>query len=103
MTISQRLTEFAGLPVVEYDPQAGLRAPREAACKIALGWEAYDQGKGFSDLFAPLLEEPAVQDLTALIIGDWGGTAEGNDSEPVVEALVAASQRLPSLRALFLG
>lgn len=103
MTIDRSLTEFAGLPVAEYDPKAGLQAPGTTACKIGVDWEAHDAGKDFRALLNPLLEEPAVRDLTALVIGDWGGTGEGNDSGPVVEALVAARDRLPNLRALFLG
>lgn len=103
MPIDESLTEFAGLPVVAYDPQIGLRADGKVACKITVGWESHEEGKDFSDLFAPLLEDPAVGNLTALIIGEWGGTGEGNDAGPVVEALVAASERLPGLRALFLG
>jgi len=103
MPIDTNLKEFAGLPVVEYIPQSGLRGVEQKAWKISVDWEAHDAGKVFSDFFAPLLEEPAVQELTALIIGNWGGTGEGNDAGPVVEALVAASKRLANLRALFLG
>ena len=103
MTIGEHITEFAGILVADYDPQVGLDAPSERAYRISVDWEAHEEGKEFSDLFGPLLEEATVGELTALIIGDWGGTGEGNDAAPVVEALVAASERLPKLRALFLG
>ena len=103
MPIENNLTEFAGLPVVEYNPQTGLGSPGKSTYRISVDWEAHDQGKDFSDLLAPMIEEATVRDLTALIIGDWGGTGEGNDAGPVVEALVAASEQLPMLDALFLG
>jgi hypothetical protein len=41
--------------------------------------------------------------VQALIVGDWGGAGQGEGSAPVVEALVSARDRLPKLRALFLG
>jgi hypothetical protein len=103
MPIDEKLTEFAGLPIADYDPEVGLEAPGKFAYRISVNWEAHEQGKDFSDLFAPLVEDPGVHDLTALVIGDWGGTGQGNDAAPVVEALVAASERLANLRALFLG
>jgi hypothetical protein len=103
MAIDEHVTQFAGVPVTNYDPGAGLVSPGEQAYRISVDWEAHEAGKEFSDLFGVLLEDPAIRDLTALIVGDWGGTGEGNDAAPVVEALVAASERLPKLRALFLG
>jgi len=103
MPIGENITEFAGLPVVSYDPETGLSAPDRQAYRISVDWEAHEEGKDFSDLLGPLLEEAAVGELTALIIGDWGGTGQGNDAAPVVEALVASSERLAGLRSLFLG
>lgn len=49
------------------------------------------------------LADPAAESVAGLIIGDWGGTAEGNDSAAVVEALVTARDKLGGLVALFIG
>jgi predicted DNA-binding WGR domain protein len=50
---------------------------------------------------AAFLAEPGVGSLPALVIGCW--SHDGQDSSEVVEALVAARDKLPSLQALFLG
>jgi uncharacterized protein (TIGR02996 family) len=49
-----------------------------------------------------LLADPAVGLLQALVIGCWGEESD-TSSDAVVAALMAARDRLPSLRALFLG
>jgi len=73
----------------------------------AIAWRVdaglYDSG--FSR-FRAFLDEPAVGFVEALVVGAcWNeaATAAHRTSAPFVEALVAARQRLPRLRALFLG
>jgi hypothetical protein len=41
--------------------------------------------------------------VTGLVVGSWVDVPMGNDAEPVVEALVAARDKLPALEAVFLG
>jgi predicted DNA-binding WGR domain protein len=48
------------------------------------------------------LADPAVGLVQALVVG-WCFGMDGGDSSEVVEALVKASDRLPNLKALFLG
>jgi hypothetical protein len=103
MPIDEHLSEFEGRPVIDYSVDLGVRSARTAAYRVALDWAAYDEGKSFVDLFASFVAEPAATDVQALLIGNWGGSGEGNGSAPVVEALVSARDRLPKLRALFLG
>jgi predicted DNA-binding WGR domain protein len=55
----------------------------------------------FGDKLAAFLADPAVSSLPGLVIGCW--SHEGQDSSEVVEALVVARDKLPNLRALFLG
>lgn len=103
MTINAHLGEFEGFAVIEYSRDDALPADGSKAIRIALDWDAHESGDSFLDLFAAFLNTPGSRDLQALLIGDWGGTGEGNDSGPVVEALVSARDRLPNLRHLFLG
>ncbi|MAT72639.1 MAG: hypothetical protein CMJ58_24430 [Planctomycetaceae bacterium] len=103
MTINAHLDEFQGLPVVDFSCDSALPSDGSKAIRIALDWEAHDSGQSFLDLFAAFLDAPGSAEVLALLIGDWGGTGEGNDSGPVVEALVSARDRLPNLRHLFLG
>ena len=50
-----------------------------------------------------LLADPAAGLLQALVIGCWGGDDGSSDSDRVVDALIAARDRLTNFRALFLG
>lgn len=103
MTIHAHLTEFEGLPVVPYSPDAPLAKPAGHAYRLSLDWDSHESGDTFLGLFASLLGDPGVTEVQALVIGDWGGAGQGDGSEPVVEALVSAREQLPALRALFVG
>lgn len=103
MTINAHLESFAGFPVIDFTRDEDPPVDGSKAIRIALDWEAHESGDTFLDLFSAFLETAAARELAALLIGDWGGTGEGNDSGPVVEALVSARDSLPKLRHLFLG
>src|SRR5205823_4390614 len=64
-------------------------------------WEGPGEGSSLTDVFAAFLEDPAADTVQGLVIGPW--SLDGRDSSAVVEALVAARERLPNLKALFLG
>lgn len=103
MTIDENRSEFAGFPVCEYSSDEAITSPDSQAFRISIDWEARDEGKTFDDTFAAFVADPACIDVEALLIGDWGGAGEGDDSSSVVEALVSARERIPKVRALFLG
>ena len=92
-------TEFFGLPVREYGKGEG-GPDGDSAVRVGVDWDSDGE---FADRLADLLDEPAAASIVALVIGPWDGATEGESSEPAVEALVAARDRLPNLRALFLG
>lgn len=103
MTINDHIETFAGLAIHNYSPNTPIPTSGEVAVRLALDWDAHEEGKTFEELFSTFLGDPASAQVRALVIGDWGGTGEGNGSEPVVEALVSAREKLPNLRGLFLG
>ncbi len=103
MTIDEHVATFAGMPVHEYDSDQGIQPGAGAVYRLRVGWEDYDAGRTLRDLLPQFLDDPAVGSVAGLIIGDWGGSAEGNDSAAFVEALVAAREKLSSLAALFMG
>jgi hypothetical protein len=49
-----------------------------------------------------LLDDPAVGLVQALVVGFWGEESDTSSAE-LVAALIEARDRLPNLRALFLG
>ncbi|MBO4209428.1 STM4015 family protein [Micromonospora echinofusca] len=100
MTINQHVTEFAGLPVVAFDPAAALPADQTA---VAWRLEAADYDTPAEEFAAQLTEFVATVDpasVRALVIGAWGSAY---DTPPPVGLLVELASRLTGLRALFLG
>jgi hypothetical protein len=100
MTIHAHVESFAGLPVREHDPEAGLDDPAGSAYRLSV---EYDDEEEFMEVLARFLEETAVGEVRGLVIGAWQWDDPGASSGPIVEALVAARESLPNLRALFLG
>lgn len=76
---------------------------QEPATTIAAVPSGRSFDSAFQKLFVSFLADPAASAVTALVIGDWGGTGMGNNSAPVVAELVKARQKLTSLRSLFVG
>ncbi|MBA3531798.1 MAG: STM4015 family protein [Ardenticatenales bacterium] len=102
MAISSHVSSFAGRSVAEFDPAQGIRDPQGTAYALRLEYGTNDT---FADIFELLLQAPKADNLEALVIGVWAQDLYGREatSEFVVEALVAARERLPGLQALFIG
>jgi hypothetical protein len=106
MGFYEHATEFAGLPVVDWDPEAGIVDPTGTIYRLGLSWDEGEEGVRWTDKFATFLDDPAVGSITGLVVGPWTamlGAGEEDASASVVEALVAARDRLPHLKAIFLG
>ena len=104
MGIYEHATHFAGLPVVDWGPGRPLRNPDRTAYRLSLDFEETEAGAQWSDRLASFLEDPASGQVRAIVVGIWGGESYVlANSSAVVEALVAARDRLPNLRGLFLG
>ncbi len=114
MTIGDHLTEFGGLPAFTF-PDADTdekkkkkknHAPVELPAAGAVAWrlrvDSYDPEENWGECFTRFLYAVDTAEVRALIVGTW---EEAYDTAPeeVVEALVAAKDRLPALRALFFG
>jgi hypothetical protein len=99
MTINDHISDFAGLPVIGFDPGV---APVQPASGAA--WRVdtdYDSGtEGFKARLNALLDADWVGEIRALVIGDWG---ESYENGAPIDRLCAAADRLHGLRALFLG
>jgi hypothetical protein len=93
MSEPQRLTEYDGLPVVEFGRDSWAPPPREAAWLVRVD----DEGEPF-DRFLETVDTTAV---THIIIGCWGPGYQ--TSTAGVRMLADAAPRLPVLRAIVLG
>jgi hypothetical protein len=125
----KHIANFAGKPVKDWEPQSGIQDPENTYYALRLSYEEDEEGRRWGDKFAAFLDDPSSSQVSGIVIGDWGmltirrrlpkwirqvsGIVIGN-SEPmtslmeqtsaiVVESLVAARDRLPSLRAIFFG
>ncbi|MBC6459038.1 STM4015 family protein [Actinomadura sp. HBU206391] len=101
MSIYEHLTEFAGLPVLDF-PTDGTDAvtppDRPVAWRIATEFEGVD----FDEVFQDFLTAVDTTEVTALVIGFWGASYDDGAADPAA-LLTGAAERLPNLRSLFLG
>ena len=100
MAIYEHTRHFAGTSIANWEPETAVPDPIGKPFRIGVSYDD-DEGAWF-DLFDAFLSGPEAAETTALIVGMWD-QGDGGDSEAVVEAIVAARDRLPSLRAIFLG
>jgi hypothetical protein len=108
VSFEEHLTEFAGLPVVEYPVRVGVPVPEAAADEVAWririegSWRHPDDGRcyEFAERFASFIDTVDVARIRALIVGmtDYGS---GFDSSEAVRLLVDHAAAFPSLRAIF--
>lgn len=103
MAIYEHATHFAGRPVEDWGPAVGLRDPQGTIYRISLDYDESEAGGHWTDKFAVFLDDPNVRRVPGIVVGSWGPIDREVTSERVIEALVAARERLPNLRAIFLG
>lgn len=104
MSIYEHATEFAGKPVMDWTPGARLADPAFYAYRVGLSYEESEEDASWGEKFNAFLAEPGAGEVEALVVGVWGDlTGPLSDSGETVAALAAAADRLPSLRALFIG
>lgn len=105
------MTEFGGLPVADW-PSAGEDGPKAGGAAVALpeadavAWriavDSYESEESWPEAFARFGGAVDLGRVRALVVGAWSD-AYDSGPEPVVEALLAAKDRLTGLRALFVG
>lgn len=99
--LEDNMKEFGGLPVLDFDTNLDTLEASKIAYRIRI--ETWDSSAAdFAELLGNFVERPDVSEVTALIIGPWGELSS-DDSSGVVSALASVAERLPNLRALFLG
>ncbi|AWE48288.1 STM4015 family protein [Streptomyces nigra] len=104
MTIGDHLHELYRLPAHAFPgpgtPAGPLPEPDSVAWRISA--DVYDSEESWTAAFTRFCETVDTTRVRALIVGAWEEAYESDPSE-VIEALLAARDRLPALRALFLG
>ncbi|MEW2076236.1 STM4015 family protein [Streptomyces sp. NPDC013433] len=103
MFSGSHLKELYGLPAFTFPGRgesAKLPEPDAVAWRIAAG--VYGDEEGWVETFDRFCSAVDTTRVRALIVGIWEDAYDSGPSD-VIEALVAARDRLPALRAVFLG
>lgn len=100
MSIGEHLTSFGGKRVVDFVSGEPFDDPAGSIPRLRVG---YDDELTAVDLLRELLPTDAAEQLSGLVIGAWSGELYDHTPAEIVEALAAAADRLPQLRALFIG
>ncbi|MEU9351331.1 STM4015 family protein [Streptomyces griseoloalbus] len=103
MTIGSHLEELYGLPAFTFpgrDESTKLPEPDAVAWWIAA--RTYDDEEGWVETFERFCAEVDTTRVRALTVALWEDAYDSGPTD-VIEALVAARDRLPALRAVFLG
>ncbi|WP_238014998.1 STM4015 family protein [Dactylosporangium sp. AC04546] len=104
MTISQHITSFAGLPVTEFQPGVVDRLDAAGTPRGAVAWrietDYEDSVEVFTSTLDRLLDVVGGEHVHALVIGQWGSAY---DTAPPLDRLIAVRDRMPNLKALFVG
>ncbi|WP_329223362.1 STM4015 family protein [Streptomyces sp. NBC_01485] len=103
MSIGHHLDALYGLPAQTFPGPGDAPRPVEPdTLAWRVGSDVYDAGEAWTAAFARFCDTVDTTRVKALIVGAWEEAYEEN-SAAVIEALVAARDRFPALRALFLG
>lgn len=94
---------FAGFKIKKYDAKKKLESLNNTAYKLSLDYEEADGGSTMSELLTSYFADPQSAQTEALIIGAWEECGGGTDSSEIVECLVSSHEKLPKLKALFIG
>lgn len=91
---------FAGKPVITWEMDDPL--PDPATIAIRLSVNTYDDDPEFDDYFKAFLQQPGVEQVDTLLIGNWGEPSEASVTEALVP-LIAAKDRLSAVKHLSLA
>lgn len=100
MTFNAHLTEFGPYRVESWAPGQPLGDPDSTIHRLSV---EYDEETQWTELLSAFLEQPGVEQSRGLVVGWWSPDDVEVGPEAVVEALVAARDRLPNTRAVFMG
>ncbi|MFE2724867.1 STM4015 family protein [Kitasatospora sp. NPDC059327] len=103
MTVGKHIEEFHGLPVLDFVQavEKGGALPGAASVAWKVGIE-YDAPEPFVERWRQFLDAVDSERVTAVVVGEWSSDGPESFAEPLA-AILAAADRLPSLRALFIG
>lgn len=103
MAFYEHAQESFGKPVKEWRPGVPLDDPSGTVYRLGIEYDEAEAGVTWEDRFSEFLSLPGSSSVISIVVGVWGNPAPLGDSSSVVSALSQASDKLPALRALFIG
>lgn len=104
MSVYEHTPESFSLPVKEWRSGVPVDDPSGTAYRLALEYDEAEEGVTFESRFAEFISLPAARNVTSIVVGVWGDvSAPLGDTSSVVTLLSRAADKLPSLRAVFIG
>ncbi|WP_280424147.1 STM4015 family protein [Nocardia carnea] len=106
--IGDHLEEFGGLPAFDFPEPGTPAAPAATALPDAatVAWRVSETGwegdRTWEQTFTRFLDSVDTTAVTSLIVGNWPESYDST-ADAVIGTLIAARERLPRLRAVFLG
>ena len=101
MTIGDHLETFGGLSVVFWRPGDPLPDPAVSMPKFGFTWE--DEDFDMKEALDAYLALEGAEQTRGVVIGVWDEEMFDVSADTVVDLLVAAREKLPNLRVLFIG
>ncbi|MGW6728505.1 STM4015 family protein [Nocardia sp. NPDC055029] len=111
MSIGEHLRGLGGLPAYQFPELEEDAAAQEAAVRLLPGaddvaWrisvDVDEAEETWPEAFGRFLDTVDPARVRALIVGSWAD-AYDNRPDDVIDAIIAAREQLPALRALFVG
>ncbi len=102
MTRDSETMYFNGLDVELFTKEKGISDPSGKAYKIMVNYEeSEEQGIKISDKFKDFIKDPNIEQVQALIIGNWEYSYES--SHGLFDLMLENSDKLKGLKALYVG
>jgi len=91
---------FAGKPVITW--KTGHPLPDPATSAIRLSIDEYNKDPEFDVYFEAFLQQPGIEEIDTLLIGNWGAAYERGIGH-ALDPFLAAANRFPALKHLSLA
>ncbi|WP_221801580.1 STM4015 family protein [Oceanobacter mangrovi] len=99
--MSQGKHLFAGKPVIDWAINQPLPDPRSHGIRLSVN-EYNDDDPSFQDYFKAFLQQPGIDQIDTLLLGNWGEAFE-TGIDDALQQLVEASDRLSAVKHLALA
>ncbi len=97
------LSNFQGQPVTIFDGEEHVQFdPPPTTVSVYLGYDSFDEGRSFEEVWASFCGSMDLDAITRLIIGPWDYEMDVSADE-IIGLIVAQASALQNLEALFFG